>query len=392
VSRSDAPGIAPPVEGLLDRVRAVVPLIGERASDAEQRRKPDDDVIEALEATGAFRAFVPKRFGGYEIGLDLFVDVGLAVSEACASTGWITTFYMEHNWLLQTFSGELQEEIFSRQPYVLAPGLVNPKDCTATPKGDGYELNGHWKFGTGIVHADWVLLSARVTTEPEAQPPRMFLLRPEAVEVRDTWHVDGMVATGSHDIIARAVPVAERYASLREPPGPGAGRDAPYLVRIPVLPMLALTAAIPAVGAARRSVELFRSLLRERVPFGARKLQGQRAPGQMRLANALARARAAETVLRAVAHDVTAHARGGRELSLVDQLALRLSLAHVVRDAREVVREVMDGSGASAHFLDHELQRILRDVQMISAHTIFDVDVAAEQCGRALLEADAPKP
>ena len=377
----------PPVEGLLDRVRAVVPLIAERAFEAEQRRKPDDEVIEALEATGVFRAFVPERFGGYEIDLDLFVDVGLAVSEACPSTGWVTTFYMEHNWLLQTFSRELQEQVFTRQPFVLAPGLVNPKEGTATPKGDGYELSGHWKFGTGIVHADWVLLSARVTTEPDAAP-RMFLLRPDAIEVKDTWHVDGMVATGSHDIIARAVPVPESHVSLREPPALRAGRDAPYLVRIPVLPMLALTAAIPALGAARRAVELFGRLVRERVPFGTHKLQSQRASAQIRLANTLTAARAAETVLRAVARDVTDHARGRRELSPLDQLLLRLALAHVVRDARSVVRDVLDGSGASVHFLDHELQRILRDVQMISAHTVFDVDLAAEQCGRALLETD----
>ena len=296
-------------------------------------------MIEALKTSGVFRAFVPKRFGGYEIDLDLFVDVGLAVSEACPSTGWVTTFYMEHNWLLQTFSPELQEQVFTRQPFVLAPGLVNPKEGTATPKGDGYELSGHWKFGTGIVHADWVLLSARVTTEPDAAP-RMFLLRPDAIEVKDTWHVDGMVATGSHDIIARAVPVPERHVSLREPPALRAGRDAPYLVRIPVLPMLALTAAIPALGAARRAVELFGRLVRERVPFGTHKLQSQRASAQIRLANTLTAARAAETVLRAVARDVTDHARGRRELSPLDQLLLRLALAHVVRDARSVVRDV----------------------------------------------------
>jgi hypothetical protein len=110
----------------------------------------------------------------------------------------------------------------------------------------------------------------------------------------------------------------------------------------------------------------------------------------MRLANAFARARAAETVLRAVARDLTDHARGRRELSQLDQAKLRLTLAHVVRDARGVVRDVVDGSGASVHFLDHELQRTLRDVQMISAHTVFDVDLVAEQCGRALLEADIP--
>src|SRR6185295_11167975 len=154
--------------------RALVPLVAARAADAERARKPDDDVIAALKASGVFRSFVPRRFGGYEIDLDVFVDVGIALSEACASTGWITTFYMEHNWLLGMFSPELREEIFSRQPYILAPGGVNPKDGEATPRGDGYELTGRWRFGTGIVHADWVLLSGLIATEPKGMP-RMFL-------------------------------------------------------------------------------------------------------------------------------------------------------------------------------------------------------------------------
>jgi alkylation response protein AidB-like acyl-CoA dehydrogenase len=378
-----------PAEGLLERVRALRPLIAERAADAELRRKPDDDVIEALKATGVFRSLVPKRFGGYEIDLDLFVDVGLAVSEMCASTGWITTFYMEHNWLLGMFAPELQDEIFSRQRFVLAPGSVNPKDGSAVPKGEGYELSGHWRFGTGIVHADWVLLSGRIATEPDG-PPRMFLVRPDAVEVRDTWHVDGMAATGSRDIVANAVFVPERQVSLRTPLAGQAGTEPGYLARLPVAPMLSMTAAIPSVGAARRAVELFRALVRERIPFGTNKPQGQRAAAQIRLANALADVRAAETVLRAVARAVTAHARGGPQLPFRDQIQMRLTIAHVVRDCRAVVRHVMEGSGASVHYLDHELQRIHRDVQMMSAHTVFDLDLVAEQCGRALLDADGP--
>ena len=374
-------------DGLLERVRSVVPLVAERAADAEQKRKPDDEVIEALKASGVFRSFVPKRFGGYEIDLELFVDVGVAVSEACASTGWITTFYMEHNWQLGNFSRELQEEIFSRQPFVLAPGSVNPNDGIATPKGDGYELTGHWRFGTGIVHADWVLLSGRIATEPEGTP-RMFLVRPDAVEVIDNWHVDGMAATGSRDIVAKAVFVPEGQVTLRPISG-GVPRD-DYLGRIPVLPMLSLTAAIPSLGAARRAVELFRRLLAERVPFGTKKTQSHRAPGQVRLAHALADARSAETVLRSVARALTAHARGGPQLSFMDAIQMRLTIAHVVRDCRKVVRDVVDGSGASVHYLDHELQRILRDVQMMSAHTVFDLDLVGEQCGRALVEANAP--
>ena len=137
-------------------------------------------------------------------------------------------------------------------------------------------------------------------------------------------------------------------------------------------------------------MELFRRLLAERVPFGTSKTQSQRGPAQMRLAHAFADVRAAETVLRAVARDLTAHARGGPRISRLDQIQLRLTIAHVVRDCRTVVRNVMEGSGASVHYLDHELQRISRDVQMMGAHTVFDLDLVAEQCGRALLEVDVP--
>ena len=129
---------------------------------AEQQRKPDDDVIEALEGTGVFRSFVPKQYGGYEIDLELFVDIGVAVSEACPSTG--LDHHLLHGAQLaarHVRRASVQREIFSSQPYVLAPGTVNPSG-EAVRRDDHYELSGQWQFGTGIVHADWVLLSGRI--------------------------------------------------------------------------------------------------------------------------------------------------------------------------------------------------------------------------------------
>jgi len=52
-----------------DRLEGVLPLIEAAAVQVEHDRKPADTVIEALEATGVFRSFVPKRYGGLEIGL-----------------------------------------------------------------------------------------------------------------------------------------------------------------------------------------------------------------------------------------------------------------------------------------------------------------------------------
>jgi alkylation response protein AidB-like acyl-CoA dehydrogenase len=368
-------------DGLLERVREVVPLIAARAAAAEQERKPDDDVIEALKATGVFRSFVPQRYGGYEIGLDLFVDIGVAVSEACPSTGWITTFYMEHNWLLGIFPRELRHAIFSAQPYVLAPGTVSPSGV-AVRDGDHYVLTGRWQFGTGIVHADWVVLSGRIDGD-ETGSPHMFLVPVGDVEVADTWHVDGMAATGSRDIVARSVRVPAGYASNLVMGQNEAATE--YLRRLPFRPFLSLTAAIPAVGCARRAVRLFQERLPERTLFGSAKKQSETAPAQIRLGNLAVRTDAAELSMRAAAREMEACGRGACELGPLDHARLRLTVAHVVRQCRDIVRDVLEASGASVHYLDNELQRIHRDVHVIASHTVFDLDLVALDYGRQLL-------
>ena len=85
---------------------------------------------------------------------------------------------------------------------------------------------------------------------------------------------------------------------------------------------------------------------------------------------------------------LTAHARGELQLSMLDHLKARVAIAQLVRTCRDVVRDVMEASGASAHFLDNELQRIHRDVHMIGAHTVFDLDLAGAELGKELLKAD----
>ena len=373
----------PPREGLLERVRGVVPLVAERAADAEQRRKPDDDVIRALRDTGVFKSFVPKRYGGYELDLETYADIGIAVSEACSSTGWITTFYMEHNWLLGMFAAETQDAIFSSQEYILAPGAVNPSG-KAVRHDDHYELTGRWQFGTGIVHADWVLLSATIDGD-DTPLPRMFLVPIGEVTVEDTWHVDGMAATGSHDIVATSVKVPNERVSLLVM-GAQDTSDS-YLRRIPMRPFLALTAGLPAVGCARRAVQLFRERMTERVLFGSTKRQSETSAAQIRLGSVAGRTALAERAMRAAAAEMGACARGEIELSAIDHVRLRTEIALVVRQCRDIVRDVLEASGAKAHFLDNELQRVHRDVHMVAAHTVFDVEGVSNEYGRALLKA-----
>jgi hypothetical protein len=57
-----------------------------------------------------------------------------------------------------------------------------------------------------------------------------------------------------------------------------------------------------------------------------------------------------------------------------------------------VVRDVVEACGASAHFLDNPLQRLQRDLNTLSCHTVFDMDVSSELYGRLLLGLPANAP
>ena len=121
--------------------------------------------------------------------------------------------------------------------------------------------------------------------------------------------------------------------------------------------------------------------------FGTKRTQSDRVPTQVRLANLQVEIDFAETLMRDIAARMQAHADGTIDLDLLAQQQLRLGIAHVVRRCRDAIREIVASSGAVVHYLDHELQRIHRDIHMICAHTVFDVDLVAEGVGRAIVAA-----
>ena len=383
----DAATLLADIEALLDDVEAA-------AAAAEAARKPDDDIMQKLAATGVFTAYVPKRFGGMELDYETFVRIGMRLGEACTSTAWVTTFCMEHNWLLAHFPERAQREIWERQPYFLAPGSISPTG-TATLEGEQYLLNGRWQWGTGVMHADWVMLAGRIegTDTPEL---RMFMIPRDQVTVEDTWQVEGMVATGSNDIIAENVIIPQHMSQsvglMTLANTEGAAWHASPTFRTPMIAFKCITAACPAVGCARKAVNLFKERIQARALWGSGTTQQSQPAAQMRLGNLTICADAVEREMLTIARDL--EALGYREaLSTAEErISLRLRCGHVVRQCRDIVRDVMEASGASAHRLEHPLQRLHRDIHTLSGHTVFDIDVASELYGQVLLDLPTTMP
>ena len=64
---------------------------------------------------------------------------------------------------------------------------------------------------------------------------------------------------------------------------------------------------------------------------------------------------------------------------------IRAQNAYAMQLCRDAITTVMEGSGAGAHALDNPLQRHQRDVNMVSGHALYDVDLANEAPRRGLL-------
>jgi alkylation response protein AidB-like acyl-CoA dehydrogenase len=149
-----------------------------------------------------------------------------------------------------------------------------------------------------------------------------------------------------------------------------------------MIPILLLAASMPIVGAAGVAAERFRERLGEHVRLNAPTGRAEKPAAQMRLAQAKIEAHQAELLLRDVAADVM---RLRDAAQPEDRARWSASVSLAVHQARRVIQDVAEASGASAHFLDHPLQRALRDVNVASCHIVFDRDAQRETYGKLLL-------
>jgi 3-hydroxy-9,10-secoandrosta-1,3,5(10)-triene-9,17-dione monooxygenase len=148
-----------------------------------------------------------------------------------------------------------------------------------------------------------------------------------------------------------------------------------------MVPALALTAAMPALGSAELVADLFARRLSERVIAYSGAAQKDQPTAQVRLGDARARLRAIRALTDSAAEDIQARVGSGEHIGRDVRAGVRVAAAHVVHESRSVIADLLEASGASAQFLNHPLQRAKRDVDVISGHVVFDYDGSRELAG-----------
>ena len=74
--------------GLIERARALAPLIASEADEIERTRRLTPPVVSGLIENGLYRSLLPQSVGGAEAPLEVFMDMLEQVAMADASTAW----------------------------------------------------------------------------------------------------------------------------------------------------------------------------------------------------------------------------------------------------------------------------------------------------------------
>lgn len=371
---------------------AFVGRLADRAHEAEQIRRLPEATIADLKASGLTELLVPKRFGGQQADFPAILDPVRRMAHGCTSSAWTIGFYTLHNWMLALFGEQAQGEAFATRPF-LAPAPLAPAG-RGVPTDGGIRLTGRWSWATGVMDGNWLIVGALCGPDDGIYPALALLPAPDFT-ISDVWQTDGMRATGSNDVVVsdafvpehRLVRVTDIYAGT----APGAELHDSATYRWPMVPALALLAAMPAFGSAERVTELYAERLAGRVLAYEGVMQKDKPIAQARLAEARVRLRALRGLLADAVDEIETIVATGDPVPRPMRGEARLAAAHIVAESRAVIGSLFEASGASVHFLDSPLQRFKRDVDALAGHVVFDYDTSRELAGALTLGLKIPR-
>lgn len=378
-------------EQAIERARALAPVLRERAERTEAARRLTDDSLQDLLDAGLLGILQPARWGGAELDLRTFLEVGTELGRGCPGSAWSYTVTESHFWIISRFPDEAQQDVWGGRPQTLASTALDPSGAGVERVAGGYRLRGRWAFSSGCDHGEWAILGGLVPPGGVGETPelRWFMVPRPEYAVDDDWHTLGMRGSGSKSIVvAEAFVPDHRSVNVQalasgNPPGSAVNRGVLY--RTPLGGAWPVTFMGPTLGAALGAYETWRENSLTRFKRFAGTVQAENVPAQLRLAESYAQIDAAQTLMRRNVDEVTRLVANGEELTAHHRAKYRLEFSYVLKLCTEAVSRLFASSGGASIYEGSPLQRYWRDIHTVNSHRVLDWDDAAEGFGRAEL-------
>ena len=373
---------------MLDRARALVPRLADRAPAAAAARRLPAETIAEYHATGILRILQPRRFGGRQGRFSLFSRIVEELTYGCASSAWVYAVLAEHQWIIAQYPEEAQVDVWGDDPEAVASSSLAPR-AAARRVAEGWRLSGRYPFSSGCDYAQWAILGAFLG---EMGDPRhiAYLLAPLAeVEIVDDWQVLGLAGTGSkslvlHDVFIpehRCVMVSDLFAGT--PPGALVHPEYPVL-RAPRGFLVSYSLPPVAIALGRRALDIACTTLSGRVSRGVTKLAESEVV-QVAIGEAAAAIDVATMLLHTGRESSTAAVSSGRKITDAEALRARRDMVYAQHQVSWALDRLCELNGARWVYDSDQLGAIRRDVMTILTHHAASRQAAMAPYGRMLL-------
>ena len=361
---------------LLARAAAIAPIVEAEAEEAEAKRTLQPKTVEAFRDAELLRGFLPVELGGHECDLETLIALVAELSRQDGAAGWcfgmngfITSICAAN--LPDEGIEEIYQETGGDASRVLMAGGFPPMG-RAVREGKGWRVSGDFRFGSGILHADYVVCTA---LEIENGAPvmdgaiplmRTFVVKREQVRIDDNWHVAGLEGTGSCDYHLDNHFHPDSLSFVSSHADPIRGRS---LYSMPLLTVANAPHCGFALGVGKRALDEIREISTSRHRLASSARLAERPAFQQSFGRVRTRLEAAEILVSTRAATIQkAHRNAG--LTIDHRAAFTAATTNAYESALEAAQVAFRAAGGAALYRSVRLQRCLRDIQAGCQHIV----------------------
>ncbi len=372
---------------MIERARALYPILLERAADAEEARAIPQETFEDFRKAGFFRIHQPERYGGFGWDIGMMVRLGAELGQACGSSGWIFSNLAVQAWVLGMHEPDAQEDVWGQDPEAMIASSFPVKGGKVRKADGGLVADGLWSFSSGVDFADWNNLQVFVPPDEGDGPPQhRFALVPRTdYDVVDDWFSPGLAGTGSRSVRLREVFIPEHRTipshRLMGGVSPGSRVNRGALYRVPPLTLGTKVFSSPALGMAKGALRLMEEELTERRTVGQAAM-AELPTAQVRIAEAGAEIDAAEALLLKDCSDAMEIAEAEMVPEIYDRARWRRNNAFAVQLCLRAVERLRPLVGARGLKPDNHFLRLFQDLHAASLQITVAWDIQTVNAGR----------